>query len=556
MRSRSITSTAVALIISSLLTISCSHAPGTRAPIISGTPETQEPTVPGHEFTIIGLGDIHGQLDSYTSMEDTDGDGVDETVSRGGIARIATLIRGAEEENPGTVAVVFSGDGLSDTYFHAFKGRAIYGLMSEAGFEVAAFGNHEFDKGPQELATAVASSDFDWVCTDLAVANTALDGLCAPYVIEEYDGLTVGYFSLITEGLPYLSSPGDVALTGSNVETATRAVDELRAEGAQVVVALTHVGLDEDIELAQQVSGIDIIFGGHSHSYVEEAVRVGDTFIVPGGYGGSHLMRIDLRTDADGMMDETSFNYTMLPISGAVPEAADVAERLAVYRDSLPDAIVLGQTDVAWDLSSSAVRGGESPVANLINDSMREKFRVDMVLNNAGAFRGKRVFEPGPVTDVMLRSIDEFGNDAIMFTIEGRRLKQILERSAASFGEGGLLHASGLRYVIDLSRTPQEIGQNEAGGWSVVVQGQRVSDIQVEAEDGSWEPLDPESEYRVLSNSFLVDKSGDGYFWFGEYGRDMENTYSTFYSILEEIVNGEGVLNPGPPDGRLKVTGM
>jgi 5'-nucleotidase len=187
---------------------------------------------------------------------------------------------------------------------------------------------------------------------------------------------------------------------------------------------------------------------------------------------------------------------------------------------------------------------------------MREKFGVDMVLNNAGAFRGKRVFEPGPVTDVMLRSIDEFGNDAIMFTIEGRHVKEILERSAASFGEGGLLHASGLRYVIDLSRTPQEIGQDEAGGWSVVVQGQRVSDIEVEAEDGSWHPLDTESEYRVLSNSFLVEKSGDGYFWFGEYGRDMENTYSTFYSILEEIVNGEGVLNPAAPDGRLKVTGM
>jgi 5'-nucleotidase len=68
--------------------------------------------------------------------------------------------------------------------------------------------------------------------------------------------------------------------------------------------------------------------------------------------------------------------------------------------------------------------------------------------------------------------------------------------------------------------------------------------------------VDPDRSYRVLSNSFIVDKGGDGYFWFGRYGRDMENTYSTFYSILEEIVNKEGVLNPQEPDGRIVVTGM
>jgi len=538
MRKVMIALAAASLIVSPIVFTSCTHAPKT------------------HELTIVGLGDIHGQLDSYTQMADTDGDGEKEPVSTGGIARIATMIRSIEEGNPGTVAVVFSGDGLSDTYFHAFGGRAIYGLMSDAGYEVACFGNHEFDKGPEALATAVGSSDFEWVCTDLAVADTPLEGTCAPYVIEDYDGLSVGYFSVITEGLPYLSSPGEVALTGTNVETATRAVAELRDQGAQVIVALTHIGLDHDIELAQEVRGIDIIFGGHSHSYVDELVRVGHTFIVAGGYGGTHVMRIDLETDAEGGLDDASVSYTMMPVNADVQAAADVEEKLAVFRDSLPEAVVLGATEVPWDLSSEAVRGGESPVANLINDHMREKFGVDIVVNNAGAFRGKKVYEPGPVTDVMLRSIDEFGNDAIMLTLDGRHLKEILERSAASFGEGGLLHASGLRYAIDLSRTPQEIGQDDAGEWSVTAPGDRVTDIEVMGPDGAWLPVDPGHEYRVLSNSFIVDKGGDGYFWFAKYGRDRENTYSTFYSILEEIVNKEGVLNPEEPDGRLVVAGL
>jgi len=521
----------------------------------SRVPETLEPTAERHELTIIGLGDIHGQLEPFTSMMDTDGDGEKEAVSTGGIARIATLVREAESEDPDAVAVIFSGDGLSDLYFHAFGGRAIYGLMSEAGYEISVFGNHEFDKGPQALATALESADFDWVCTDVAVEGTPLEGTCAPYIIEDYNGISVGYFSLITEGLSYLSSPGEVLLTGSNVETATRAVKHLRDEGAQIVVALTHIGLEEDIRVAEAISGIDIIFGGHSHSYVEEPIRVGDTFIVAGGERGTHLMRLDLATDADGTFDRESLGYEMIPVDATVPEAADIEEHLAVYRDSLPEAIVLGTTEVAWDLSSAAVRGGESPVANLVNDRMREKFGVDIVMNNAGAFRGKMVYEPGPVTDVMLRAIDEFGNHAIMITLDGRHVKEILERSAANFGEGGLLHASGLRYTIELSRTPQEIGQDQQGAWIVTTPGERVTEIQMVGPNGAIQPFDASREYRVLTNSFLLKQAGDGYFWFGRYGRDEENTYSTFYLILEEIVSNEGVLNPEEPDGRLKVVG-
>lgn len=527
----------VALAASLLVLASCSPAPS------------------GHKLTIVGMGDIHGQLDPYASMADMDGDGIEETVSTGGIARIATIVRGVESENPGTVAVVFSGDALSDLYFHTFKGRAVYGLMSEAGTEISVFGNHEFDKGPQALANALESAGFEFICTDLVTDATPLEGTCAPFLIEDYEGLSVGYFSLITEGLAYLSSPGEVVLSASNSETAARAVNELRGRGAEIVVALTHIGLDNDVELARQVPGIDIIFGGHSHSYVDEPVRVGDTFIVAGGERGTHVMRLDLETDGDGRLEAESVRYEMLPVDATVPEAVDVEQRLAVYRDSLPEAVVLGTTEVAWDLSSNAVRGGESPVANLVNDRMREKFGVDIVMNNAGAFRGKKVYEPGPVTDVMLRSIDEFRNDAIILTLDGRHLKAILERSAACFGEGGLLHASGLRYTIDLPKTPQELAQDEDGEWSVIAPGDRVTDIEIVTPDGTWQPLDPDRAYRVLSNSFIVEKDGDGYFWFGKYGRDMENTYSTFYSILEEIVNKEGILNPEEPDGRLKVMG-
>jgi 5'-nucleotidase len=301
------------------------------------------------------------------------------------------------------------------------------------------------------------------------------------------------------------------------------------------------------------VSGIDVIFGGHSHEYLAEVMRVGDTQIVNGGEKGTYLVRLDLAVTPEGVVDVGASAFDLVPVADDVPADPAVEAVLAGYRESFPEAVALGRTEVAWDLRKDAVRGGESPVANLVNDLMREKFGVDIVLNNAGAFRGKQIYEPGPVTDQMLREIDEFGNYAYALDLEGRYILPILERSAASFGEGGLLHVSGLRYTIDLARTPQELVRGGDGAWSVATPGERVVEALVASADGTWEPLDQAATYRVMSNSYIVGDVGDGYFWFAEHGENLTNTYATFYSILAELAEDRGVLNPGEPDGRLEV---
>ena len=531
--------TAIATLVLSALLVSCSTAPPAR-----------ELT---REFTIVGTADLQGQLDPYEAEFDNDGDGVVDAMSGGGIARIATIIRDIGRERPGGVAVVSSGDDLMNRYFHTFKGRAIFETMSLAGYELYAFGNHEFDKGPEVLAEALARADFDCVCTDLAVAGTALDGLCVPWLIKDYAGIRVGFFSLMTEGFPFVTSGGGVELSGTNVDGAAAAVADLEANGAEVIVGLTHIGIDRDAELAAAVPGIDIIFGGHSHEYTGEVVRVGGTVIVNGGEKGQYVARLDVPVDAEGTVDHDRVRFELLPVTERVPEAEDVEAVLASYRESFPDAIVLGATEIAWDMTKEAIRDGESPVANLINDRMREKFQAEIVLNNAGAFRGKKIYPPGPVTDVMLREIDEFSNYAYALDLDGRYVAEVLERSAACLGGGGLLHGAGIRYTIDPSQTAQVISQGEDGEWTVDLPGSRVTNVEVVDGTGAWMPLDPDATYRVLSNSFIVKQEGDGYFWFKRYGRNLENTYSTFYSILAEIAGNEGVLNPEDEDGRLTI---
>jgi 5'-nucleotidase/UDP-sugar diphosphatase len=515
---------------------------------------TAAPVAPAAvEFTLIGMSDLHGQLEPTLTKLDLDGDGTDEDVEAGGISRLAAMISAIEAERPGRVATVMAGDALMNRYFHMFGGEAIFGLMSDAGYEVYSLGNHEFDRGPEVLAQALASARFHVLCTDLAVGGTVLDGLCTPTYVEDYDGLKVGYFSLMTEELPFVTSAGGIALAASNVDAARRAVDELTREGADLIVGLTHIGEDEDRAVAEAVPGIDVIFGGHSHRYFAAPVRVGQTLIVNGGERGTDLVRLDVSVLPGGAIDFDRTRYELIPVVGPIPAESEVEAKLAGFRESFPEEIVLGRTDVVWDLRSEVMRGGESTVANLVNDLLRTKFRVEIVLNNAGAFRGKKLYQPGPITDVMLSEIDEFENSAYTLDIDGAAILEILERSAACFGQGGLIHASGLRYAIDVRRTAQELAESGTGDWGVAVPGERVTDVQVLSADGTWAPLDPARTYRVLTNSFLVDRAGDGYYWFARHGRNVKNTYSTFRSIMAELAVNTGVLNPGQPDGRLVV---
>ena len=172
---------------------------------------------------------------------------------------------------------------------------------------------------------------------------------------------------------------------------------------------------------------------------------------------------------------------------------------------------------------------------------------MDVVLNNAGAFRGSKIYSKGNVTDAMLKEIDEFGNYAYMLKLKGKYFKEILERSAASYGEGGLMQVSGLKYRIILPKQVQKIKDGK-----VIKTGDRVANIKL-LQSGEWVDLDPKKEYSILSNSFIVNHEGDGYFWFKKYGTELKNTYTTFYSIMAEAIDTQKVLSPKAKDGRLDI---
>ena len=497
-------------------------------------------------ITILGTADLQGMLEPQRVYLDLDSDGEKEEHLLGGIARIATLIKNIKSQNNRAV-MISSGDDLMGRLFHFYKGKAIFNLLSSSGYDLIAPGNHEFDKGSMVLATALDNADLEMLCSDLIISNPFLSKKCKPYVIKELDGVKVGFFSLMTTYFNEISAADDVKVNKEHITLSNNIIKNLKKEGATVIVAITHQGVNDDIALAKKVQGIDLIFGGHSHRLLRNIKFVGNTAIVNGGEHGFYLVKVNLPIDNNGYVVHKKISLNLVPVDESVIADTYIENQLQNFLKALPNAITLGITEKPWDMRSKTLRESEADVADMINDLFRTHFNAQIALNNAGAFRGKRIYPAGNITDVMLDEIDQFKNCAMLFKLKGKYLKEILEHSAANYGKGGFLQVSGIRYKINLAKSPQ-ITKDE----KVIQKGNRVEKIEI-FENGDLKPVDPEKEYTIISNSFLVERAGDGYFWFQKYGTDFENTYTTFSSLMACYLKKYGKLTPKGIDGRIEI---
>ena len=219
---------------------------------------------------------------------------------RGGYLRRMELVRREREAEPGLL-LFDSGDfSQGSPYYTLFKGDVEVGLMNMMRYDAATLGNHEFDFGLDNLARLLRKARFPVVCANYDFSGTPLEGLVKPYVVIEREGLRVGVFGLSPrlDGLVAKENYGGVVYNDP-VEAARKAVKALRSgERCDVVVCLSHLGWAQaqpDIDDSTMIAGtrgIDLVLGGHSHSYFEklEHVRDADGRSVPVDQNGKHGM--------------------------------------------------------------------------------------------------------------------------------------------------------------------------------------------------------------------------------------------------------------------------
>ncbi|MES2200549.1 MAG: 5'-nucleotidase C-terminal domain-containing protein [Chlamydiota bacterium] len=418
---------------------------------------------------------------------------VPDALGRGGFAEMQTLLNQERAKSKHHITTV-NGDFLSPCILSTFdKGAHRIDLFNQMGVDLVVLGNHEFDFGPEVVTKRVRESNFPW----LAANAIGLDG--KPFTgdqqtfILDVDGIKVGFFGLVTVETPNLSATGKQVCFSPLVYTAKEMIADLKEQGADVIVALTHLHTKEDRWLAEELPEISVILGGHDHD--PETYYNDKTFIHKSGQNAYYLARIDLILEKN---EETN-QVTVLPSWNVIlnknfprdPKVAGVVDELQATLEKITGEPI-GVMGMDCDTLYSNVRTRESKFANLVVDALKESCEADIGFISGGLIRGNKFYRPGMV--LTLRSfLTElpFQNIAVMVEIAGSAILEALENgvSKAEKKAGRFPQVSGMQFCYDINEPP----------------GKRVQEVFI-----GKDPLDLKKLYKVATVDYVLN-GGDGY---------------------------------------------
>jgi 5'-nucleotidase len=412
--------------------------------------------------------------------------------ARGGIARVLTLKEEIEKQSPHTLFLL-AGDTISPSVESiTYKGAQMIEAWNAAGLDYSTFGNHEFDFGPDVLRQRMKESHFQWIAANVIDKKTGKPFGDAPaFVIREFDGVKVGIFGLTLEETKITSRPGPDVEFLNPCETARKVVSEIHAGGVKTVVALTHLSMSEDKEVAR-CADVDVIIGGHEHTLLESASGGAPIFKMTAD--ARELGQIDLNISKNTGAVE-SIDWKVIPVTDQTKEDPRFATLNRKYGALLKElSVVVGRTSVPLDARSAMGRTQETNVGDFIADSFRAATGADVGLMNGGSIRADELISPGPLTERSVLSILPFKNKVIKLELTGAVLRQALEhgvaRSAEDAEPGRFPQVSGLRFTFDARRPP----------------GSRIVDLTI-----NGKPLDEKKKYTLATSDYVGIDGGDGY---------------------------------------------
>jgi len=378
--------------------------------------------------------------DVYTA--DTMGDG------RGGLARVATVRNRLADQGP--VVFVLAGDVLSPSVLSKYYGgRQMVAAFNAAKLDYATLGNHEFDLELDTLIARIEASKFKWISSNCTLADGAPLPKVLPWDTLRISGHKVGLLGLTLQG----NYPPTVRCANPD-SAALRAVETLTAEGADLIVGITHQTIQADRDLLAREPRIDLLLGGHEHEAHDSTVS------------GRHVVKADANAVSAQFVTlwggKGSWRQAtgLVPINGTLPPDTAVGKVVEEWNDSLRKRLgperVVGRTSIPIDPATSLSRRRESMVGNLVSDAMRAGTGADVALLNSGTLRLEDVIQPGPISNHQLEALFPFADQTrvVTFPLSGAGLRRLLEHgvSRGVFGTGGYLQISGLSFTFDPSR--------------------------------------------------------------------------------------------------------
>jgi 2',3'-cyclic-nucleotide 2'-phosphodiesterase (5'-nucleotidase family) len=436
-------------------------------------------------IVILYTNDLHGAVEPETNG----GAGAGES---GGLVNLVSLVDELRLEDPERTMLVDAGDTLQGTYVsNSSQGQVVVAAMNVAGYDAWALGNHEFDWGQEVLRARVSQARFPALAANLLDTSSGepWDGV-QPYVIVPVGQAKVAVLGLTYPDTPGINRPENVAgLTFQAAEEAVRRYLPELESAADLIVVLSHLGYEGDRALASAVDGIDLIVGGHTHTFLEPPAMVNEKIITQAGTKGRVVGRLELTVDLEtGAVKDYDRESVLIPVTDDV---AVVNEEVQALVDAALEAAreTMDQPigEVARTLQPR--RSGEFALGNLVVDAMLaswmgEGHSADIAMHNNGGIRAD--LPKGPITFGQLYAVLPFDNQLVALDLTGEQILRILEHSVAD--RAGNMQVAGMAFRFSMSKPV----------------GQRVLEATV-----GGQPLDPERVYRVVTIDYLAT-GGDG----------------------------------------------
>ncbi|KAH8101781.1 5'-nucleotidase [Cristinia sonorae] len=495
-----------------------------------------------YPLTFYHINDVHAHLDEFRSSGSSCTDPTKGCV--GGYSRVKTVI---DKTRPTKKNSLFlnAGDEFQGTLFYTlFKGEKISNVLNQLGFDAMTLGNHEFDDGDDLLAAFLHNLTFPIISSNVHSKNKKLASALIPYKIFHKHQLAV--IAVTTETTASISNPSNLTTFEDPVEAAVKTVKHIKRThpGIDRIVALTHIGYDEDIALAKATTDISLIIGGHSHTLLgNDAGAKGkyptivknkegeEVFVVTSYRWGEYVGYIDVEFDRRGRI--VKYEGAPIHLLNTTAEAPKLKNQIKEWSKAFDPftKTVLGRTE--QKLVQSTCQSEECTLGDFSADSM-EDYRPTAVaaIINAGGIRSE--IEAGNITQQQALECFPFGNSIAELDFTGADLWDIFEGIVS---KKNLKNGQTVTSFVQVSRSIRfTYNPNNAVG-------SRLITLSIKGE-----PIDLAKTYRISTLDYLA--TGGDSFW---PARTDFATLDTMDVVWADYVKAKSPINYNV-DGRIATT--
>ncbi|MBL4707299.1 MAG: bifunctional metallophosphatase/5'-nucleotidase [Flavobacteriales bacterium] len=439
----------------------------------------------------------------------------------GGLARVQTLLKELKAENPNTFTVL-SGDMLSPSAIGTAKikkegeekeqkiaGAQMVDVLNEMNWDFFMLGNHEFDLKEPELRARLSEMKFKVISDNVLDTSGAMFPNTQTNLQFEVEGVKIGLLGITLD-----KNTGGYAIISPAFEAAEKAVKELKNKGSNIIIALTHQVLIDDINMAAEIADIDIIMGGHEHENfkllrgddftpITKADANAKTVFVHKLSYNKMSKKLDIASELVFIDDQIKEDPAIAQVVNKWTELAFNSFRKMGYEPA--DTICI--SDKVLDGTEAAVRNRATELTNLITRGFLSAYpTADASIMNGGTVRIDDKLQPGPITQYDILKISPFGGSISLVSMNGETLVKALIEGQENIGAGGFLQ------YANISKVNEEWMINE-------------------------KPVEPTKVYKIAITSYIVERKDNGYALLGYKSNHVQKTAAPKHQFVKVVID-------------------